>query len=101
MANVHQNTMIKPASVKPATPSLYKVILHNDDFTPMDFVVEVLERFFAKNREQAVQIMLKIHTEGTGVGGIYPQEIAETKMHQVLYRAREMEHPLQCTIEQA
>lgn len=101
MANTNQETITRPASVKPATPSLYKVILHNDDFTPMDFVVEVLERFFSKNREQAVQIMLKIHTEGVGICGIYPQEIAETKMHQVLHYARELEHPLQCTIEQA
>ncbi len=86
---------------KPKPPELYKVLLLNDDYTPMEFVVAVIERFFNKSREQATQIMLKVHTEGMGVCGVYPQDIAETKMHQVLESAREAQHPLQCVIEAA
>lgn len=86
---------------KPKPPELYKVLLLNDDYTPMEFVVAVIERFFCKSREQATQIMLKVHTEGMGVCGVYPQDIAETKMHQVLEAAREAQHPLQCVIEAA
>lgn len=81
-------------------PSMYKVFLINDDFTPMDFVVDVLQRFFAKNREQATQVMLKVHTEGVGICGIYSRDIAETKVHQVLNYAREHQHPLQCAMEE-
>jgi len=77
------------------------VLLLNDDYTPMEFVVAVIERFFNKSREQATQIMLQVHTEGMGVCGVYPQDIAETKMHQVLESAREAQHPLQCVIEAA
>jgi len=86
---------------KPKPPELYKVLLLNDDYTPMEFVVAVIERFFNKSREQATQIMLQVHTEGMGVCGVYPQDIAETKMHQVLESAREAQHPLQCVIEAA
>jgi ATP-dependent Clp protease adaptor protein ClpS len=86
---------------KPKPPELFKVLLLNDDYTPMEFVVAVIERFFNKSREQATQIMLKVHTEGMGVCGVYPQDIAETKMHQVLESAREAQHPLQCVIEAA
>lgn len=84
--------------IKP--PSMYKVILLNDDYTPMEFVVDVIQRFFRKTREQATQIMLKVHTEGVGVCGVYPQDIAETKVNQVLAHAREHQHPLQCTMEE-
>jgi len=80
---------------------MYKVLLINDDYTPMEFVVETIQRFFSKSREQATQIMLKVHTEGVGVCGVYPQDIAETKMNQVLNHARESEHPLQCMVEPA
>lgn len=90
---------VKPQIAKPKPPALYKVLLLNDDYTPMEFVVSVIERFFNKSREQATQIMLKVHTEGVGVCGVFPQEIAETKMHHVLEAAREAQHPLQCTIE--
>lgn len=90
-----------PQIAKPKPPELYKVMLLNDDYTPMEFVVSVIERFFNKSREQATQIMLKVHTEGMGICGVYPQEIAETKMHQVLEAAREAQHPLQCMIEVA
>jgi ATP-dependent Clp protease adaptor protein ClpS len=87
------NTRLKP-------PPLYKVMLLNDDFTPMDFVVTVLQRFFAKNREQATQIMLKVHNEGAGLCGIYPRDVAETKVGQVTSLAREHQHPLQCVMEE-
>ncbi|MBM3351072.1 MAG: ATP-dependent Clp protease adapter ClpS [Betaproteobacteria bacterium] len=98
----HENdTALKPEIAKPKLPPMYKVLLLNDDFTPMEFVVDVLERLFNKNREQATQIMLKVHTEGAGVCGIYPQDIAETKMHQVVSYARKAQHPLQCIIEVA
>jgi ATP-dependent Clp protease adaptor protein ClpS len=80
-------------------PRLYRVILLNDDYTPMEFVVIVLEKFFSKPREQAVQIMLHVHQRGTGVCGLYPLEIAETKVQQVMDFAQEHEHPLQCTME--
>jgi ATP-dependent Clp protease adaptor protein ClpS len=80
-------------------PRLYRVILLNDDYTPMEFVVIVLEKYFSKPREQAVQIMLHVHQRGTGVCGLYPLEIAETKVQQVMDFAQEHEHPLQCTME--
>ena len=92
---------IKPNAVKPKLPEMFKVLLLNDDYTPMEFVVETIERFFNKTREQATQIMLKVHTEGVGVCGVYPQDIAETKMSQVVMRAKEAQHPLQCVIELA
>lgn len=95
------DTAIKPSEVKPKLPSMYKVLLINDDYTPMEFVVETIQRFFNKSREQATQIMLKVHTEGVGICGVYPQDIAETKMNQVLNHARESQHPLQCMVEPA
>ena len=92
---------IKPSAVKPKLPEMFKVLLLNDDYTPMEFVVETIQRFFNKSREQATQIMLKVHTEGAGVCGVYSQDIAETKMQQVLIAAKEAQHPLQCVIEPA
>ena len=86
----------KPA-LKP--PAMYKVILLNDDYTPMDFVVEVLESFFGMDREKATRIMLAVHTEGRAVCGIYTRDIAETKAMQVNQYAREAQHPLLCEIE--
>ena len=80
-------------------PSLYKVVLMNDDYTPMEFVVEVLEVFFRMNREQATHVMLTVHTQGKGVCGIYPRDIAETKAAQVNQYAKDCEHPLLCEIE--
>ena len=80
-------------------PSLYKVLLHNDDFTPMDFVIMVLENYFGKDRNAATEIMLAVHQKGVGTCGTYPFEIAETKVMQVMECARENEHPLQCTME--
>jgi len=103
MANItpNQDLAIKPNMVKPKLPAMFKVLLLNDDYTPMEFVVETIERFFNKSREQATQIMLKVHTEGMGVCGVYPQDIAETKMKQVLMHAKESQHPLQCVTEPA
>jgi len=80
-------------------PKLYRVVLHNDDFTTMEFVVAVLMEFFDKSRTEATQIMLHVHTRGRGVCGVYTREIAETKAVQVTDRARDQEHPLLVTIE--
>jgi ATP-dependent Clp protease adaptor protein ClpS len=82
-------------------PMMYKVVMLNDDYTPMDFVVEVLELFFAKGREQAVRIMLAIHTEGSAVCGVFTRDVAETKAEQVMQYARESQHPLLCQVEKA
>ena len=86
---------------KPAlqAPPMYKVVLFNDDYTPMDFVVEVLETFFSLNRELATKIMLTVHTEGRAVCGLFTRDIAETKAMQVNQYARESQHPLLCEIE--
>ena len=80
-------------------PKLYRVILMNDDYTPMEFVVLILQRFFRKGHEEAVQIMLNVHTHGSGVCGVFTAEVAETKVRQVLTCARDNEHPLQCMME--
>jgi ATP-dependent Clp protease adaptor protein ClpS len=84
---------------KTQRPSLYKVLLLNDDYTPMEFVVHVLERFFSKSREEATRIMLHVHQKGVGICGVYTFEIAETKVAQVIEFARQHQHPLQCTME--
>lgn len=81
------------------TPPRYKVLLLNDDYTPMDFVVEVLMRFFKKSEAEATRIMLQVHHAGVGVAGVYPFEIAETKVNQVMAAASAEGHPLQCTME--
>ncbi|NCO03659.1 MAG: ATP-dependent Clp protease adapter ClpS [Alphaproteobacteria bacterium] len=90
--------LLKP---KPKTkkPSMYKVVLLNDDYTPMEFVVHVLERFFGKNKQEATDIMLHVHRRGVGVCGIFTYEVAETKVAQVMDFARSQEQPLQCTME--
>ena len=80
-------------------PPLYKVLLLNDDFTPMEFVVHVLEKFFAIGHEKAVQIMLTVHKKGIAVVGVYSHDIAETKVTQVMDYSRKNQHPLQCTME--
>ena len=82
-------------------PRMYKVIILNDDYTPMDFVVTILERFFAMDRETATRIMLQVHTRGSGVCGIFTREIAETKVAQVQNYSRQHDHPLKCTMEVA
>ena len=82
-------------------PQMYQVVLLNDDFTPMDFVVEVLQVFFAMNREKATQVMLHVHTRGKGVCGVYTREVAESKVTQVNEFSRQHQHPLLCTMEKA
>ena len=84
---------------KTKKPSMYKVLMLNDDYTPMEFVVHVLERFFQKSRDEATRIMLHVHRRGVGVCGVFTYEVAETKVTQVMDLARQNQHPLQCTIE--
>ena len=86
---------------KPKTkkPSMYKVLMLNDDYTPMEFVVHVLEHFFAMNQQEATRIMLHVHQRGIGICGVFTYEVAETKVNQVMDLARRHQHPLQCTIE--
>ena len=86
---------------KPKKPSQFKVLLLNDDYTPMEFVVMVLKRFFGMDMEQATRVMLHVHQKGVGICGIFPYEIAETKVNQVMDFARANQHPLQCTLEKA
>jgi len=91
--------ILAPEKVKPKLPGIYKVLILNDDFTPMEFVANTIQKIFNKTQDDATRIMLQIHTEGVGICGIYPFEIAETKMNQVLNLAKESQHPLQCIIE--
>ncbi|MFN2308566.1 MAG: ATP-dependent Clp protease adapter ClpS [Gammaproteobacteria bacterium] len=92
---------VEEARPKLKPPPLYKVVLLNDDYTPMEFVVQILETFFAMNREKATQVMLQVHTRGKGVCGVYTREIAETKVVQVNEFSRRNQHPLMCTLEEA
>lgn len=101
MSTRHQHdSLLELERTRVAPPPLYKVILLNDDYTPMEFVVAVLQRFFSKNREQATQIMLKVHNEGRGLCGVYPRDIAATKVEQVAVFSRENQHPLVCVMEE-
>lgn len=101
MATKHQDgSLLETKRTQLAPPPLYKVLLLNDDFTPMDFVIIVLRRFFAMDREQATRIMLKVHTEGRGVCGVYPRDVAATKVEQVTGFARSNQHPLACVMEE-
>ncbi len=86
---------------KPKKPSQYKVLMLNDDYTPMEFVVMVLKRFFRMDLDEATRVMLHVHQRGVGVCGIFPYEVAETKVNQVMDFARQNQHPLQCTLEKA
>jgi ATP-dependent Clp protease adaptor protein ClpS len=86
---------------RPKKPSQYKVLMLNDDYTPMEFVVMCLKRFFRMDLEQATRVMLHVHQKGVGVFGVYPYEVAETKVNQVMDFARQNQHPLQCTLEKA
>ena len=92
------SSVLAPERAKTKPPRMYKVILLNDDYTTMDFVIEVLQRFFAMNRERAMQIMLKVHNEGSAVCGVYSLDVAETKVSQVSMFARQHGHPLRCGI---
>ena len=80
-------------------PSMYKVLMLNDDYTPMEFVVMVIEQFFSKSHDEAIQIMLHVHQKGVGICGVFTYEVAETKVTQVMDYARKNQHPLQCTLE--
>lgn len=93
-------TISKPKS-QTRTPSLYRVILMNDDFTPMDFVIHVLQKFFNKDMAEATRIMLQVHHQGAGLCGVYTYEIAETKVYQVNQYSRQNRHPLKCAMEKA
>ena len=91
--------LVAPVEPKIKKPPLYRVVLLNDDYTPMEFVVDVIQKVFKKSHDEATKIMLQIHTEGIGICGVFPLEIAETKMNQVLNLSKESQHPLQCIIE--
>lgn len=88
----------RPADVKP--PSMWQVVMYNDDYTPMEFVIYVLENFFGQSPERATQIMLKVHTEGRGICGLFPRDVAQSKVDQVMDFAKKHQHPLMCGMEE-
>jgi ATP-dependent Clp protease adaptor protein ClpS len=94
------DTQLKTRESQVKPPPMYQVVMYNDDYTPMEFVVEVLQRFFGIGRERATQIMLKVHTEGRGICGLYPRDVASTKVDQVTAYARKHQHPLMCGMEE-
>ena len=94
------DAVLAPEKSRVKPPPLFRVMLLNDDFTPMDFVVVVLEKFFGMNREQATVVMLKVHREGKGMCGLYPRDVAATKVEQVEAFARQHQHPLACVMEE-
>src|ERR1700749_3572912 len=93
------NGIVTKMRPKTKNPSLNKVLLLNDDYTPMEFVVHILEKFFSKSREDAVEVMLHVHRHGVGICGVFTFEVAETKVAQVIEFSRRHQHPLQCTME--
>ena len=93
-------TVLETRKAKTKPPRMFKVMLLNDDYTPMDFVVGVLQTFFSLSREQATQVMLKVHREGMGVCGVYTRDVAVTKVEQVTAFARQHQHPLRCVMEE-
>ncbi|HEX5679166.1 MAG TPA: ATP-dependent Clp protease adapter ClpS [Alcanivorax sp.] len=97
----HGEATVEEAKPRLKRPPMFKVLMLNDDYTPMDFVIEVLETFFRMDREQATRVMLTVHTRGKAVCGVFPQDIAETKAAQVVDYARENQHPLMCQVEKA
>ncbi len=99
--NHDDGVALEEAKPKLKRPPMYKVLLLNDDYTPMEFVVHVLEVFFAMSLDQATQVMLHVHTRGVGVCGLFTRDIAETKVAQVTQFAQENQHPLKCTMEEA
>ncbi len=96
-----QGTALEDARPQVKRPPLFRVVMLNDDFTPMEFVVEVLEKFFSLDRTRATRVMLEVHTRGRGVCGVFPYDIAETRVVQVTEYARHHQHPLMCTMEEA
>ena len=93
-------TILEKQAQKLKPPSMYQVVLLNDDYTPMEFVVAIIQEYFSKDRETAMQIMLKVHRDGKGICGIYTKDVAETKVELVLMHARKAGHPLQCVMEE-
>src|SRR3989337_1312690 len=93
------STILERQEAKTKPPPMYQVLLLNDDFTPMEFVVSVLQKFFGMGREKATQVMLRVHREGRGVCGVYPRDVAATKVEQVSSYSRQHQHPLQCVME--
>lgn len=96
----HDDALKEASRVRTSPPPLYKVLILNDDFTPMEFVVDVLQQFFYMDREKATRIMLQVHTQGHGVCGVYTKDVAATKVEQVLQYAKAHQHPLQCVMEE-
>ena len=97
----HKNdSVLEAKKAKAKLPPMYQVLLLNDDYTPMEFVVLVLQKFFAMTRERATQVMLKVHREGMGLCGVYPRDVASTKVQQVAAYSRKHQHPLQCVMEE-
>jgi len=101
VARPDEGTVVEKQASRTKPPPLFEVVLLNDDFTPMEFVVGVLQKFFGKGREQATQIMLKVHHEGRGVCGVYPRDVAASKVEQVCSYSRQHQQPLQCVMEEA
>ena len=100
MGQQKDDTLLEAQRSKLKPPPMFKVMLLNDDYTPMEFVVIVLQKFFGMTRERATQVMLKVHREGMGVCGVYPRDVALTKVQQVAGYARKHQHPLQCVMEE-
>ena len=94
-----EHGVVVKSRAKTKKPSMYKVLMLNDDYTPMEFVVHVLEQFFSKSHEEATRIMLHVHQKGVGICGVFTYEVAETKVNQTMDLAQQHQHPLQCTIE--
>ncbi|HEY8067617.1 MAG TPA: ATP-dependent Clp protease adapter ClpS [Burkholderiales bacterium] len=94
------DSVLEAKKAKVKLPPMYKVLLLNDDYTPMEFVVLVLQKFFGMTRERATQVMLKVHREGMGICGVYPRDVASSKVQQVADYARKHQHPLQCVMEE-
>lgn len=100
LSHPEQELVLEPKKSRAKPPPLFRVLLLNDDYTPMDFVVLVLEKFFSMSREQATLVMLKVHRDGNGVCGVYPRDVAATKVEQVSAFARQHQHPLACVMEE-
>jgi ATP-dependent Clp protease adaptor protein ClpS len=100
-ARSNEGVVVERKKAKLKAPPMFKVLLLNDDYTPMDFVVVVLQTIFFMGREQATQIMLKVHREGSGVCGVFPKDVAATKVEQVVAFAKQHQHPLRCVMEES
>ena len=95
-----EGTQLKTRTKQTQPPPMFQVVMYNDDYTPMEFVIEVLQKFFGLARERATQIMLKVHTEGRGICGVYPRDVATSKVDQVEAYAKKHQHPLMCGMEE-